>query len=90
MTALKEQLQAKMKEKRELARQHRQEVYDLDNEEGGFNAEEEEEAEMSERSDTDVEDADVEEDENEEVLEEDEEGGENEEDREVGFVLGVS
>ena len=55
--ALREQLQAKMKEKREQARKQRQEIYDLDNEEGGFDVEEEE-AEMSDRSDTDVEDDD--------------------------------
>lgn len=68
--ALKEQLQEKMKARREEARQKRQELYDLDNEEGGF---EEEEAEMSEKSDTDVED----EEENEADI--DEEEGEEEE-----------
>jgi len=52
LVALKEQLQEKMKVRREQARQKRQEIYDLDNEEGGF---EEEEAELSEKSDTDEE-----------------------------------
>ncbi|XP_060554260.1 claspin-like isoform X1 [Ruditapes philippinarum] len=56
LVALKEQLKEKMKARREIARQKRQEVYDLDNEEGGYDAEEE--AEMSEHSDTDVEDED--------------------------------
>ncbi|XP_052769691.1 claspin-like isoform X2 [Mya arenaria] len=52
LIALKEQLQEKMKAKREQARQKRQELYALDNEEGGF----EEEAELSDKSDTDAED----------------------------------
>ncbi|KAL4238153.1 hypothetical protein ACF0H5_002864 [Mactra antiquata] len=56
LVALKEQLKEKMKARREIARQKRQEVYNLDNEEGGFDAEEEEE--MSEHSDTDVDDED--------------------------------
>ena len=78
--ALREQLQAKMKEKREQARKQRQEIYDLDNEEGGFDIEEEE-AEMSDRSDTDVEDEDG--FDNEEELEDD--GLEDDEDQtEVG------
>jgi len=47
---LKSQLQEKMKVKREQARQKRQELYALDNEETGAD---EEEAEMSDRSDTD-------------------------------------
>lgn len=81
--ALKEQLQAKMKEKREIARQHRQDLFDLDNEEGGFDVEEEE-AEMSDRSDTDVED---EEDNDEEEEMEEEEGIEEEEEIEVSSIL---
>ena len=91
--ALKEQLKAKMKEKREQARQQRQEMYDLDNEEGGFDVDEEE-AEMSDRSDTDVEDeeADDEEFDGEEEVEDDgdlEEDNGEEEEREVLLNLYV-
>ncbi|KAL5008064.1 hypothetical protein ScPMuIL_013645 [Solemya velum] len=58
---LKEKLQSEMKMKREVARQKRQEIFDLDNEEGGYLGEdkaeeEEEEAEMTDESETDVED----------------------------------
>ena len=82
LVALKEQLQEKMKVRREQARQKRQEIYDLDNEEGGF---EEEEAELSEKSDTD-EEGEVGEGEEEEDFEDmygDEAVEENEE-KEVG------
>ena len=74
LVALKEQLKEKIKEKREVARQKRQEIYDLDNEEGDFGAEEEE---MSEHSDTDVEDEEFDEEfdeEDAEEMDEDEEG----------------
>ncbi|XP_053401121.1 claspin-like isoform X2 [Mercenaria mercenaria] len=94
LVALKEQLKEKMKARREMARQKRQEVYDLDNEEGGFDAEEE--AEMSEHSDTDIEDEDDFEEqygEDEEIEEEkeknpfaDEEAEEDGEDEENGNV----
>ncbi|WAR20345.1 CLSPN-like protein [Mya arenaria] len=82
LIALKEQLQEKMKAKREQARQKRQELYALDNEEGGF----EEEAELSDKSDTDAEDGeegdyDGEED-FEDMYEADEDGDDNEEDDE--------
>lgn len=80
MVALKEQLQEKMKVRREQARQKRQELYDLDNEEGGFDAEEE--AEMSERSDTDVEDDEEVDDEDVDGEIEDEENYEDVEDEE--------
>ena len=87
--ALKEQLKAKMKEKREQARQQRQEMYDLDNEEGGFDVDEEE-AEMSDRSDTDVEDeeADDEEFDGEDEVEDDDglEEDNGEEEREVLYL----
>ncbi|KAH3845071.1 hypothetical protein DPMN_087341 [Dreissena polymorpha] len=84
LTALKEQLQTKMKARREEARQKRQEVYALDNEEAGL---EEEEAEMSEGSDTDQEsegeggeqEEEEGEQEEEEEGEQEEEGGEQEE-----------
>lgn len=56
LLALKEQLQVKMKAKREEARQKRQEVFDMDNEEGfGEEAILDNEDEMSEHTDTDVE-----------------------------------
>ncbi|XP_061173504.1 claspin-like [Saccostrea echinata] len=60
LMALKEKLQEKMKVKREESRKQRQDVYDLDNEEG-YTAEDEDailddDDEMSEHSDTDVED----------------------------------
>ena len=59
--ALKEKLQKGMRMRREEVRKQRQDMYDLDNEEGGFSGGEEEailddDAEMSEKSDTDVED----------------------------------
>lgn len=63
LLALKEQLQNKMKVKREESRQKRQEIYALENEEGfegGTDTEEERildnADEMSEKSDTDIED----------------------------------
>ncbi|XP_064604101.1 claspin-like [Liolophura sinensis] len=57
LLALKEQLSAQMRVKREEARQKRVELYQLDNEEGyeEGNAEEEEEAEMTDGSDTEEE-----------------------------------
>lgn len=64
--ALKSQLSVGMAQRREEARQMRQQTYDLDNE-AGFERDDGEEAildddaEMSERSDTDVEDDDFEE-----------------------------
>ncbi|KAL3874947.1 hypothetical protein ACJMK2_037896 [Sinanodonta woodiana] len=57
LMVLKDQLQVKMKQRREEARQKRQELYDIDNEEGyEGEKEEEEEAEMTDESDTDVDD----------------------------------
>ncbi|XP_067680680.1 claspin-like [Haliotis asinina] len=63
LLALKEQLQSKMKVKREESRKKRQEIYALENEEGfegGTDTEEERildnDEEMSEKSDTDIED----------------------------------
>ena len=59
--ALKEKLQKGMRMRREEVRKQRQDMYDLDNEEGGFSGGEEEailddDAEMSDKSDTDLED----------------------------------
>ncbi len=63
MIALKEQLQCKMRVKREEARQKRQEIYALENEEGFDAASDNEDeklldddAEMSDKSDTDIDD----------------------------------
>ena len=74
---LKAQLQGKMRARREVARQKREEMFDLDNEEGFEGAEDEEdilddEGEMSDKTDTDVEDE-------EEELDEEEGYGEQEE-----------
>ncbi|XP_062605693.1 claspin-like, partial [Saccostrea cucullata] len=78
LVALKEKLQEKMKVKREESRKQRQDVYDLDNEEG-YTAEDEDaildnDDEMSEHSDTDVEDDEFDEEfgEDEEMEEEEE------------------
>ncbi|XP_069118445.1 claspin-like [Argopecten irradians] len=65
LLALKSQLSVVMAQKREINRQKHQQVYDLDNE-AGFEGEDgeallDDEAEMSEHSDTDVEDDDFEE-----------------------------
>ena len=62
---LKERLAVKMKEKRDEARQVRKQMYSLDNEEG-FDKEEDE-AELTDQTDTDDEHYDEEE---EEILEE--------------------
>ncbi|XP_033733550.1 claspin-like [Pecten maximus] len=65
LLALKSQLSVVMAQKREKNRQKHQQVYDLDNEAGFEGGEEEalldDEAEMSDHSDTDVEDDDFEE-----------------------------
>ena len=86
--ALKEKLQEKMKVKREESRKQRQDIYDLDNED----VEKEDEildddAEMSEHSDTDVEDDEYDEEFGED--EEMEEDMEEEEDKEVCVLLTV-
>ena len=69
---LKENLAQKMKAKREEARQERYKMYELDNEEGFV--EDEEEAELTDGSDTDAgpEEEIEEEEEEEEAMDEDE------------------
>ncbi|XP_071080715.1 claspin-like [Haliotis cracherodii] len=85
LLALKEQLQNKMKVKREDSRQKRQEIYALENEEGfegGTDTEEERildnADEMSEKSDTDIEDDQFDAEFGEEEFEEEEEVEERE------------
>lgn len=76
LMALKEKLQEKMKVKREESRKQRQDIYDLDNEELYEKEDEilDDDAEMSEHSDTDVEDDEFDEEfgEDEEMEEEEE------------------
>ena len=87
LVALKQQLAGRIKEKREHARQVRQEAYDLDNEAGALDIEEEE-AEMSDRSDTDDEEEGAigEEEDYDEEVEDGMEADVEEEEREVAVA----